>query len=96
VTKLDPKGLHFEKIDGRSCDSLTIGAALFDTEGGYVAGLTKTVNLKLSDATLAQVSAGIDVPSDFAVKPGIYLARVVVRETKGGAMSAQNGAVPLP
>jgi hypothetical protein len=57
---------------------------------------TKTVNLKLSDATLAQVSAGIDVPSDFAVKPGIYLARVVVRETKGGAMSAQNGAVPLP
>jgi hypothetical protein len=61
-----------------------------------VAGLTKTVNLKLSDATLAQVSAGIDVPSDFAVKPGIYLARVVVRETKGGAMSAQNGAVPVP
>jgi VWFA-related protein len=96
VTKLDPKGLHFEKIDGRSCDSLSIVAALFDTEGGYVAGVTKIVNLKLSDATLAQVGAGIDVPADFAVKPGIYMARVVVRETKGGATSAQNGAVPVP
>jgi VWFA-related protein len=95
ITKLDPKGLHFEKIDGRSCDSVTIVAALFDTEGGYVAGVTKTVNLRLSDESLAQMSGGINVPADFAVKPGIYLARVVVREANGGATSAQNGAVPI-
>jgi VWFA-related protein len=96
VTRLDPKGLHFEKVDGRSCDSLTIVAALFDTDGGYVAGVTKTINLRLTDETLVQLSGGINVPADFAVKSGIYLARVVVREGNGGATSAQNGAVPVP
>jgi VWFA-related protein len=68
VTKVDPKGLHFEKINGRNCDSLTIVSALFDTDGGYLAGTTKTINLKLRDETLAQMSAGISVPSDFDVK----------------------------
>jgi VWFA-related protein len=95
VAKIDPKPLHFHKQDGLSCDSLIVVAALFDSEGGYVAGAKKTVNLRLSDETLAKPDPGVTLRWAFDVKPGDYLVRLVVREAESKAMTAINRAVAI-
>jgi len=68
---------------------------LFNGEGDYVDGTTTTVNLALSDASVARAAAGIDVQSSYPVKPGIYLVRVVIQETGGAVMSAHNLTVTV-
>jgi hypothetical protein len=96
VVKLDPTSLHLKQADGRHRDSLTVVSAVFDQDGGYVQGARKTVNLALRDETLANMEPGLNVPSDFNVKPGTYMIRVVVRETEGKAMFSYNGWVTVP
>jgi len=39
---------------------------------------------------------GINLKTNFDVKPGSYLVRLVVRDAEGQMMSAQNGAVEIP
>jgi VWFA-related protein len=95
VVKLDPTSLHLKQVDGRNRDSLTVVSAVFDQDGGYVQGARKTVNLALRDETLAHMEPGINVPSDFNVKPGTYMIRVVVREAAGKAMFSYNGWVTV-
>jgi len=96
VVKLDPTSLHLKQVDGRHRDSLTVVSAVFDQDGGYVQGARKTVNLALRDETLAHAEPGINVSSDFNVKPGTYLVRVVAREAEGKAMFSYNGWVTVP
>ena len=96
VVKVDVKWLHFHKAEGRSRDSLTVVSALFDSEGGYVTGTTKTVNLRLRDETLAHMDSGIAWKSEFDAKSGRYLVRLVVREAEGKAMTTRNGTVTIP
>jgi hypothetical protein len=93
---VDLRSLHFQKIDGRNRGVLRVVAALFDPDGGYVTGTTKTVNLGLRDETVAHIGSEITVPSEFDVKPGSYAVRLVVRDVEGKAMSACNGAVTIP
>jgi len=95
ATKVPVKWLHLHKLQGRNRDTLTVVSALFDQEGGYVTGTRKTVNLAMRDETLAHMDPGINVQSDFVMKPGTYLLRVVVRETAGEAMSTYNGTVTV-
>jgi hypothetical protein len=87
--------LHFSKKDGLSCDSLIVVAALFDSEGGYVAGAKKTVNLKLSDETLAKPDPGVTLRWEFDVKSADYLVRLVVREADSKAVTAINRTVAI-
>jgi hypothetical protein len=68
---------------------LTIVYALFDDAGAYVEGNAKTVNLAMRDETIA-LDAAISEESAFVMKPGTYVARVVVRDDGGKAMSAQS------
>jgi VWFA-related protein len=96
VVKVDVRSLPFRKMNGRNRDSLIVVSVLFDREGGYVAGTRKTVNLALRDETLTHLDSGISAPSDFDVKPGTYLVRVVVREAEGKAMFTYNGWVTVP
>jgi len=93
---VDLRSLHFQKIDGRNRGVLRVVAALFDPDGGYVTGTTKTVNLGLRDETVAHIGSEITVPSEFDVKPGSYAVRLVVRDVEGKPMSACNGAVTIP
>ena len=91
---LDPASLGFKNDGGRHRDSVTIVSAIFDQKGEYIAAIRKTVNLALRDATLAQIKNGIEVPSNFDLKAGTYLVRVVVRDSTG-KMFTYNGWVPV-
>jgi VWFA-related protein len=101
VAKVHAECLHFRKVDQRNRDTLTIVYVLFDSAGNYVEGNAKTVNLALRDETLA-LNAPITQESVFVMKPGTYVARVVVRDGGGKTMSAQSVVVsvrqpePLP
>ncbi len=96
LAKVDLRRLRFKKVDGRNNDELAVVSVLFDRNGNFLMGTTKTVTLKLRDETLARVSEGITVKSTFDVKSGGYVVRLVVRDSEGQAMAAQNGAVQIP
>jgi VWFA-related protein len=88
VAKVDANSLHFQKADGLSCDSLIFVSVLFDPDGGYVTGMTKTVNLRLRPETLTRlIASGITLRSDLDAKVGIYTIRLVLREAQSKAMT---------
>jgi len=93
---VDLQTQFFKTVDGRNGDELSVVSVLFDRNGNFVTGMTKTVTMKLRDETLARLSSGITVKSSFDVKPGTYVVRLVVRDAEGQAMAAQNGAVEIP
>ncbi len=87
IVKVDMKSLRFRIANGRNLDSLTVVSALFDDDGGYLTGSTKTVNLQLRDETLAHSDSSVTLRFAFHVKRGAYLVRVVVRDAQSGAMT---------
>ncbi len=88
--------LPYKKVDGRNCDDLTVVAAVFDRNGNYLSGATKTLEMRLKDETLQKLSSGITVRNSFDLKPGTYRVRLVVRDDRGQLMSEENGAVDIP
>jgi len=97
IARVDLRPLHFRKAEGRNLDTLTIVAGLFDSNGNYVSGLQKTVDMRLRDQTLAALPAGgITVRNNFDLMPGDYSIRLVVRDSEGQMMTARNGAVRIP
>ena len=96
VAKMDVRHLRYKKADGRNNDNLTVVSVLFDRNGNYITGMTKNLEMKLKDETLARLPSGITVKTNFDVKPGTYVVRLVVRDSEGQAMAAQNGAVEIP
>ncbi len=97
LTHFDVKGIHFRKLQGRNNDQLTIVTGIFDENGNFVTGLSKTVNMNLLDSTYSRLSnSGFTVKTSFDVKPGTYLVRLVVRDAVGEQMAARNGAVVIP
>ena len=97
VSRLELKNMHFRKADGRSLDDLTLATAIFDENGNFITGGEKTVQMRLKDATYDRLThTGLTVKSSFAVKPGRYLVRQVVRDSEGSQMAARNGAVEIP
>jgi len=95
MAHLDLKQFKFRKVDGRNGNEVTLVSGLFDRNGNYLQGITKVVELRLKDETLAHLNKGVTVKTTFDVKPGIYLVRLVVRDTAGQALSATNGAVEI-
>jgi len=96
LAKVDLRPLRFKKLDGRNNDVLTVVSVLFDRNGNYITGLTKTLTMKLRDETLARLTSGVTIKANFDVKPGTYVVRLVVRDAEGQAMAAQNSAVEIP
>ena len=97
LTHLDVKGVRFRKNAGRNNDQLTIVTGIFDENGQFVTGLQKIIDMKLLDTTYERLSrSGLTVKSSFAVKPGTYLVRLVIRDAEGAQMAARNGAVVIP
>ncbi len=97
LAHLDMKQLRFRKADDRNNNNLTVVSGLFDRNGNYVQGITKTIEFHLKDETLQKrLGQGITVRTSFDVKPGTYLVRPVVRDSEGQLMSAANGAVEIP
>jgi VWFA-related protein len=98
LASVDLKQLQFRKDEGRNRNDLTVVSAVFDNNGNFVTGLQKTVQLRLLDATMERLqhAAPIKVTSDFDVKPGSYLVRLVVRDSEGHLMATENAAVQIP
>jgi VWFA-related protein len=97
LAHVDLKGLNFRKVEDRNNNILTIVSAVFDRNGNYVTGNKKTLEMRLRDETLAgRAASGLTVRSTFDVKPGVYMVRLVVRDSEGQMMTAQNGAVNIP
>ena len=70
---------------------------MFDRNGVHIAGSSKVIELRLLDKTLQEkLGSGVNIQSDFEVKPGTYAVRLVVRDKEGQLMTAQNGAVEIP
>jgi VWFA-related protein len=97
LAHIDIRGLKFRQADGRNLDNLTVLSALFDRNGNYVKGISKSIEFHLKDDTLQnRLGPGIDVRTVFDVEPGAYLVRLVIRDSEGRLMSAVNGAVDIP
>jgi len=97
VSRLDLRGMHFRKAEGRNCDNVTVATVLFDENGNYVTGGEKFVKMRLLDTTVATLSRqGLTVKSSFEVKPGKYVVRQVVRDSEGAQMAARTGTVDIP
>lgn len=97
LTHVDVSHVRFEKAQGRNWDDLAVVAALFDRNGNFIAGNQETVELRLKDATLEKLTqTGMTVKIGFDVKPGGYIVRLVVRDSKAAVLSAKNGVIEIP
>lgn len=95
LAHVDVKQLHFQKAEGRNNSNLTIVAGIFDRNGNLVVGNKKVLQMRLKDETLVKMEPGLNVKSNFDVKPGSYLVRLVVRDAEG-QIAAENGAIQIP
>jgi VWFA-related protein len=96
LAHIDVRPLHFRRADGRNHSNLTIVSGVFDRNGNFLIGTEKTLEMHLKDSTLAnKLGSGLDVRSNFDVKPGKYLVRLVVRDEEG-QIAAENSAVQIP
>ncbi len=97
LTHVDVGRMHFEKVEGRNKNDLTVVAAIFDRNGNFVTASEKILEMRLRDATLERLSrTGVTVRTSFDVKPGAYLVRLVVRDSQAAQLSAENGTVDIP
>jgi VWFA-related protein len=97
MAQIDLKQLRYRKENGRNRNTVMVVSALFDPGGNYVAGVTKQIDLMLLDETLAKkLGSPVTVKTNFDVKPGSYVVRLVVRDTEGQMMAAENAALEIP
>jgi VWFA-related protein len=96
LAHVDVQRMRLQKAGERSAGTLTVVAGLFDSNGKFVSGIQKVVDMHLKDETLAdKLGSGIIVKSSFDVAPGSYLVRLVVRDTEGELATA-NGSIEIP
>jgi VWFA-related protein len=97
LAHVDVRRIRYRKVDGRNTNELTVVAALFNRNGVFVQGMQKNLTMRWKDATLeSKLGSGITLKTNFDVKPGSYLVRLVVRDQEGQMMSAENGAIEIP
>jgi VWFA-related protein len=97
LAHVDVKHIHYRKVDGRNTNELTVVSAIFNRNGVFVQGMQKNLTMRWKDATLeSKLASGITLKTNFDVKPGSYLVRLVVRDKEGQLMSAENGAIEIP
>lgn len=97
VARIKAGGLRFRKANDRNSDQVTVVSGVFDSNGNFIKGFQRVITLHLRDQSLASLeSAGIVVKEDFNVAPGRYVVRLVVRDSEGQTMAAQNGGIEIP
>jgi hypothetical protein len=91
------KKLTLKKVDGRNRNELTIVSAVFSGNGNLIQGIEKTITMRIKDETLEKrLGSGITLRTNFDVKPGSYLVRLVVRDAEAQMVSAESDAVRIP
>jgi len=94
---LDIGQLHLRRQDDRNRNDVTVVYALFDGNGNYITGTQKVVELRVKDENVEHRRAlGVTLNSDFDVKRGAYMIRVVARDAEGQQMAAANDTVEIP
>jgi len=96
TTHIDPVGIHFRHVESSNLDDLTVVCGLFDLNGNYVEAKKQEIQLRLTDDTLHKLTNGINVKTNFDVKPGAYVIRVVVRDSEDQLVSAVNSSAAIP
>ena len=97
LARVDVKRLRYKQAEDRNQNDLTVVTAVFDRNGNVLQANQKVVQMRWKDETLrAKLSSGITLSTNFDVKPGRYLVRVVARDTEQQLMSAENGTVEIP
>ena len=96
LARVDLRHLHFRKEDGRNRNNLRVVSALFDSNGNYVTGMEKIVEMRLLDQTVQNRLGLITVKTSLDIKPGSYVVRLVVRDTEEQLMAAQTAAIEIP
>ncbi|HEX4137983.1 MAG TPA: VWA domain-containing protein [Bryobacteraceae bacterium] len=97
VARIKAEGLRFRRANDRNNDQVTVVSAVYDSNGNFIKGIQRVITLRLRDQSLASLeSAGIVVKEDFNVAPGRYVVRLVVRDSEGRTMAAQNGGIEIP
>ena len=91
LAEIHVKPLTLEKVNGRNHGVLMVATVIFDQDGGYVVGNRNTVNLMLRDQSLTgKEDPAVNVQSNFQVRPGSYMVRVVVCDQSSGNLSSRN------
>jgi VWFA-related protein len=97
LAHLDLKAIQFRKTEGRNRNTLTVVSAIFDRNGNMIDATQKRIEMFLRDETFAaHLARGVTVKTSFDVTPGNYVIRLVVRDSEGQTMTAQNGIVQIP
>lgn len=96
VTHIDTKDVRFRRANNTNNDDLTVVCGLFDLNGNYVDAKKQAMKLRLTDGTLQQIAEGINVNTDFEVKPGPYLIRVVVKDSQDALLTTVNSSAMVP
>ena len=97
IAHLDIRQLHLRKQEDRNRDDVTLVCALFDGNGNYLKGTQKVVELRLKDENVEHRRAlGLSMNSEFDVKSGSYMIRVVARDAENQQMAAANDTVEIP
>ncbi len=97
MAHLDVKHFRYHKADDRNNNTVTIVASLFDRNGNIVSAITKKLEMRLKEDTLEKkLDNGLTVRTAFSVKPGVYVVRLVVRDSEAQMIAAENSAVDIP
>lgn len=98
LTNVDLHSIQLRKAEDRNRNDLRIVAALFDTNGNFLVGTEKLVQLRLRDETVSRLEGKppVVIRTEFDLKPGRYLVRLVVRDAEERQITAENAAVQVP
>jgi VWFA-related protein len=96
LARVDVKHLRYRKADGRNTNTLTIVGSVFDRNGNYVTGNQKVIEINLTDQRLESMGTGVTARANLDVASGSYVVRLVVRDSEGQLMAAENGVVEIP
>lgn len=97
IARVDARGLSFRKEGTTDTNHLRFVAVVFDENGNYVTGQQKDLDVTVSDASLAELrTQGLSMRTIFALVPGSYLVRQVVRDSEGGHLTALSRTVVIP
>ena len=97
IAHLDIRQLHLRRQDDRNRNAVTLICALFDGNGNYIKGTQKVVELRLKDESVEhRRDLGLTMNSEFDVKSGAYMIRVVARDAEAQQMATANDTVEIP
>jgi len=98
TVRLNPNSMAFKLANGRHADRLTLVFALFAPDGRFAVGERANVDLRLSGASLSNISRrgeGLPVGATLEAAPGVYRLRAVALEPSTGALLAITGRLEI-